>query len=209
MRAGLKAGANKFLLMMTISSELVCDGCGQIAPAEHIARRLKRLEWTTRYRPVHIHTLLLGAFSPMDESDFLYSPGGEFRGEAGLLLDALGISAAGKTAEVVQGEFQRAGFFLTHALECPMEGGGSLPVDAKAALKARLPALATRIRRSLKPKRVMAITEELAPVVEDILALDLGCPVMSDHGKPFRLDGAGGKNGAVLLRVALAISAGD
>ncbi len=86
-----------------------------------------------------------------------------------------------------------------------MEGGRSLPVDAKAALKGRLPALAARIRRSLKPKRVMAITEELTPVVEDILALGLGCPVMLDHGKPFRLDGAGGKNGAV--REALAISA--
>jgi len=144
----------------------------------------------------------------MDERDFLYAPGGEFRGEAALLLEAVGISTAGKTAEVVHGEFQRAGFFLTHLLECPMEGGGSLPVDAKAALKGRLPALASRIRRSLKPKRVMAITEELTPVVEDILALDLGCPVMLDHGKPFRLDGAGGKNGAVLLREALAISAG-
>jgi len=193
---------------MTSSSELACDGCGQVASTEHIARRLKRLEWATRYRPVHIHTLLLGAFSPMDERDFLYAPGGEFRGEAALLLEAVGISTAGKTAEVVHGEFQRAGFFLTHLLECPMEGGGSLPVDAKAALKGRLPALASRIRRSLKPKRVMAITEELTPVVEDILALDLGCPVMLDHGKPFRLDGAGGKNGAVLLREALAISAG-
>jgi hypothetical protein len=194
--------------MMTNSSELACDGCGQTAPAEHIARRLKRLEWTTRYRPVHIHTLLLGAFSPMDERDFLYAPGGEFRGEAGLLLDALGISTAGKAAEVVHGEFQRAGFFLTYVLECPMEVGDSLPADAKATLKGRLPALATRIRRSLKPKRVMAITEELTPVVEDILALDLGCPVMLDHGKPFRLDGARGKNGAALLREALAISAG-
>jgi len=187
---------------MTSSSELACDGCGQVASTEHIARRLKRLEWATRYRPVHIHTLLLGASSPMDERDFLYAPVGELQGEAALLLEALGISSAGKNAEVVHGEFQRAGFFLTHVLECPLEGGGSLPVDARAALKGRLPALATRIRRSLRPKRVMAITEELAPVVEDILALDLGCPVMLDHGKPFRLDGA------VLLREALAISAG-
>src|SRR5258708_87515 len=53
-----------------------CDGCGQTASAEHIARRLQRLEWTTRYRPVHINTLLLGAFSPQEERDFLYAPGG-------------------------------------------------------------------------------------------------------------------------------------
>jgi len=143
----------------------------------------------------------------MDERDFLYAPGGEFRGEAALLLDAVGISTAGKTAEAVHAEFQRAGFFLTHLLECPMEGGGSLPADAKAALNGRLAALATRIRRSLKPKRVMAIAEELAVVVDNILALDLGCPLMLDHGKPFRLEGVGGKNGALQLREALAISA--
>src|SRR5882757_6234515 len=192
---------------MTSSSVLLWDGCGQTAPAEHIARRLKRLEWTTRYRPVHIQTLLLGAFSPMDERDFLYAPGGEFRGEAALLLDAVGISTAGKTAEAVHAEFQRAGFFLTHLLECPMEGGGGLPADAKAALNGRLAALATRIRRSLKPRRVMAIAEELAVVVDSILALDLGCPVMLDHGKPFQLEDVGGKNGALQLREALAISA--
>ena len=82
---------------MTRSSELVCDGCGQAASAEHIARRLRRLEWTTRYRPVHINTLFLGSFSPRQDEDFLYAPSGEFRGEAALLLEALGISTAGKT----------------------------------------------------------------------------------------------------------------
>ncbi len=194
--------------MMTISRELLCDGCGQEASAEHIARRLRRLEWTTRYRPLHINTLLLGAFSPHDERDFLYAPGGEFRGEAALLLEALGISTAGKAAEAVPAEFQRAGFFLTHVLECPMEGEGSLQVDAKAALKERLAAVAARIRRSLKPKRVMAVTEELAPVVEDLLALDLGCPVVLDRGKPFRLESGAGENDAARLREAIAISAG-
>ncbi len=186
----------------------MCDGCGQAASAEHIARRLRRLEWTTRYRPLHINTLLLGAFSPHDERDFLYAPGGEFRGEAALLLEALGISTAGKAAEAVPAEFQRAGFFLTHVLECPMEGEGSLQVDAKAALKERLAAVAARIRRSLKPKRVMAVTEELAPVVEDLLALDLGCPVVLDRGKPFRLESGAGENDAARLREAIAISAG-
>lgn len=193
-------------ILMTDSIDLPCDGCGRSASAEHIARRLRRLEWTTRYRPVHIHTLLLGAFSPLDEREFLYAPGGEFRGEAALLLDALGISTAGKTAEVVHAEFQRAGYFLTHVLECPMEGEGSSQVDVKAVLKSRLAAVAIRIRRSLKPRRVMAVTEELTPVVEDILALDLGCPVLLDHGRPFRLESGAGEKGAERLREAIATS---
>jgi hypothetical protein len=195
--------------MMTSSTALVCDGCGQAASGEHIARRLQRLEWTTRYRPVHIHTLLLGAFSPLEEDDFLYAPGGEFRGGAALLLDAAGIATAGKTREAVQAEFQRAGFFLTHVLECPIESEGNPPHDVHAALKARLAAVATRIRRSLKPKRVMLITEELAPLVDNIVALNLGCPVLVDGGKPFRLEGGAGKNAVERLREALAGPAGN
>jgi hypothetical protein len=194
---------------MRTTAALVCDGCGQAASTEHITRRLQRLEWTTKYRPVHIHTLLLGAFSPQDERDFLYAPGGEFRGEAALLLDALGISTAGKTAEAVLAEFQRAGFFLTHVLECPLDGDLQQGTETAALLMKRLQPVATRIRRSLKPKRVMAITEELTPVVQDILALDLGCPVVLDHGKPFRLESGAGENGAMRLREALAISAGS
>jgi hypothetical protein len=194
---------------MTSSKALVCDGCGQIASAEHIARRLQRLEWTTRYRPVHIHTLLLGAFSPHDERDFLYGPGGEFQGEAALLLDAVGISTAGKVADAVHAEFQRAGFFVTHVLECPIEGGSSSQAEVQAALKARLPAVATRIRRSLKPKRVMPVTEALALVVEDIVRLDLGCPVQLDRGRPFRLANSAGENGLERLREALRGAARD
>ena len=194
---------------MTTTAALVCDGCGQAAAGEHIARRLRRLEWTTRYRPVHIHTLLLGAFSPREESDFLYAPGGEFRGEAALLLDAAGIGTAGKTRDTVHAEFQRAGLFLTYVLECPLEGGEGLPPDALAALKERLAAVATRIRRSLKPKRAMVITEELSPLVDDIFALNLGCPVLLDRGKPFRLECGAGENSAERLREALAGPAGD
>ena len=196
---------------MSKTIELPCDGCGQAASTEHISRRLRRLEWATRYRPVHIHTLLLGAFSPVRDEDFLYAGGGEygaeFRGEAAQLLDAVGISTAGKTRDAVHAEFQRAGFFLTHVLECPLESAGTLQADAPAAMKKRLAAVATRIRRSLKPKRVMAVTEELAAVLDDILALDLGCPVLLDQGKPFRLESRAGKNGMARLREAIAISA--
>ena len=189
---------------MTNPIALVCDGCGQAATAEHIARRLQRLEWTTRYRPVHIHTLLLGAFSPLRDEEFLYHSDGEFRGEAAQILEAVGISPAGKTRDAVHAEFQRAGFFLTHVLECPLEDEGNLQGGIQAALKKRLAAVATRIRRSLKPKRVMAITEELAVVLDDIVAMDLRCPVLLDHGKPFLLESRPGENGAARLREALA-----
>ena len=140
----------------------------------------------------------------MRDEEFLYASDGEFGGEAAQILDAVGISTAGKTREAVHAEFQRAGFFLTHVLECPLEAEGSLPADAPAALKKHLAAAATRIRRSLRPKRVMAVTEELTPVLDDILEMDLGCPVLLDRGKPFLLESRGGENGVARLRQALA-----
>lgn len=166
---------------------LRCDGCGQIGSPEHIARRLRRLEWATRYRPVHIQTLLLGGVAPREDAEFLYAPGGDFRGEAELLLRAIGISFAGKAAEVVHGEFQGAGLFLTHVLECPLGNGLKSTSDAANVLREHLPAVASRIRRSLKPKRVMLITEMPQEIVQDILALDLGCDVILSDGKSFAL----------------------
>jgi hypothetical protein len=214
---------------MTKSIDLPCDGCGQISSPAHIAQRLQRLEWTTRYRPVHIQTLLLCAASPQEEKEFLYSPRCEFQGEAARLLEVAGIAAAGKTGEAVQAEFQRAGFFLTHILECAFEsearddsnapsidnGRGSATDGSNVSamddskrlllLEQRLPATATRIRRSLKPKRVALISRELEPLVEKIAPMQLGCPIVLDGGKPFALDCSNAGEAAKRLREALAI----
>src|SRR5437667_4143295 len=124
MRAGLKSGPYKILPIMTNSITLVCGGCGQAATAEHITRRLQRLEWTTRCRPAHIHTLLLGVFSPLRDEESLYASGGEFCGEASQILDAVGISPAGKTRDAVHAEFQRAGVFPTHVPEGAIKDAG-------------------------------------------------------------------------------------
>jgi len=194
---------------MTNAIDLPCDGCGQAASTEHITQRLQRLEWTTRYRPVHINTLVLGAFSPRDEKDFLYAPGGEFGGEAALLLDAVGISTTGRAAETVHAEFQRGGFFLTHVLECPLDGNAGAGVETAALLTKRLQAVATRIRRSLKPKRVVLISQALAPILKEITGLELGCPVVLDNGRLFEFDGPAPGNSVVRLREALAGPARD
>jgi hypothetical protein len=185
---------------MTSVIELPCDGCGQIASAEHIARRLQRLEWATRYRPVHIQTLFLGSASPQKHEEFLYSPNGEFQGEAAALLEAAGISTAGKTAEAVHTEFQRAGFFLTHVLECPMENESGPTQVLPLLMEHRLTAVAVRIRRSLKPKRVVLISRALETILEKFVALELGCPLVLDAGKPFAFDKSDTQKAAARLR---------
>lgn len=188
---------------MTIAS-LPCDGCAQAASPEHIARRLQRLEWTTRYRPVHIATLLLGAVSPQNDADFLYS--GKFTGEAARLLEAGGITADGKTPETVLAEFQRGGYFLTHVLECPLNAGAEERVAA-GLLAQRIGPVLARIRRSLRPKRALLFDQRLAPFLERISSAELGCPVVLDAGKPFALEGAPGDGALVGLRAALGRSA--
>src|SRR5215470_13999003 len=145
---------------------LICDGCGQPADQEHIALRLKRLENMTRYRPIHVQALFLGAASPAAAPEYLYSAEVEFRGEGLALLGALGIDPAGKTVEAVLTDFQRRGYLLAHILECPV------PADRLEALplllQKRSSATAARIRRSLKPKRLALLGAELGALAESL-----------------------------------------
>jgi len=161
---------------MAVPTLLPCDGCGQLASAEHIARRLQRLEWATRFRPIHIQALLLAASAPEADSDFLYSPDSRFTGPANILLTALGISTAGKSSEEVLADFQKRGLVLAHLLECPIEPGTDTS-EARALLERHLPQALSRIRRSLKPKRILVVSPELQPLAPQLTESALGCPV--------------------------------
>jgi hypothetical protein len=172
---------------MSDTNMLPCDGCGQFAPPAHIARRLQRLEWTTRYRPVHIQTLLIGGIVPSQQSSFLYADSEQVSGEANQLLQAVGISREGKTREQFLGEFQKHGLLLIHVLECPLEGRLS-PSEVQGLLDRQLIATLVRIRRSLKPKRVLLFSKELAGVTAKLNEATTECPILSNQGKAFELD---------------------
>lgn len=187
----------------TGSSLRHCDGCGQLASPEHLARRLHRLECATRYRPIHIQTLLLGNIAPVDDSDFLYSPAGRFEGEAQRLLEAVQLSREGKSADTVLAEFQRRGLMLTHLLECPVEPGLS---DSQVAqvLEAHLPRTIARLRRSFKPRRIILISADLLQVLGALENADLGCPVFPASSSPFFLEGSPGVSDFNSARLAVA-----
>ncbi|GAC1701235.1 MAG: hypothetical protein NVS9B4_04190 [Candidatus Acidiferrum sp.] len=194
---------------MGTPTTLLCDGCGQLASPQHIAQRLQRLEWTTRYRPVHIKTLLLGACSPLANQEFLYAPDGagssSFAGEALYLFEAAGLSILGKTADALHSEFQRLGLFLTHVLECPLEPTHhDVQSTLPALLVKRSAAVATRIRRSLKPKRVLLFSRPLTPLVDIFSAERLGCSVITDGGAPFSFGETNNLDALDQLRKALA-----
>ena len=154
---------------------LTCDGCGQLAAPGHIARRLQRLEWATRFRPLHIQTLLLGGVSPQDDDEFLYNLDSSTKGEAQVVLDAVQISTKGKSREDVLTEFQKLGLMLTHVLECPIDGDAT---DSREVIEKHLLAAVARIRRSLKPKRVLLLWADLERLGDQLRRTDLGCPIL-------------------------------
>jgi hypothetical protein len=162
---------------MAVPTPLPCDGCGQLASAEHIARRLQRLEWATRFRPIHIQALLLATSAPDADSEFLYSPEAGFKGLAGDLLSALSISTAGKSNEEVLADFQKRGLFLAYLLECPV-APGTKANEAVDLLDHHLPQAVARIRRSLKPKRALVLAQDLQPFLLQLSESALGCPVV-------------------------------
>jgi len=162
--------------MPHVSQLLPCDGCGQLADPQHIALRLQRLEWATRYRPIHIQALLLSGIAPRPNDEFLYSPEGAFEGEARRIWDAVGISTQSRNRESVLTEFQKLGLMLIHVLECPLSTEHT-GFEVQPLLENQLAATVTRVRRSLKPKRVLLVSPALLPVSEQLRQTDLGCPV--------------------------------
>jgi hypothetical protein len=175
---------------MQSSQAILCDGCGQPAGAEHIARRLKRLENMTRYRPIHVQALFLGAVSPSRDEDYLYSAQGAFLGEGLELLRALDVEPAGRAVEVTLTEFQRRGYVLAHLLECAEENGTA--AVRREALQRRIPGTITRIRRSFKPKRVVLLGDELAEMIPQLAAANLDASLVLRNGKPFEWNEIGG-----------------
>ena len=187
---------------MSNTNMLPCDGCGQFAPPAHIARRLQRLEWATRYRPVHIQTVLLGGIVPAQQGSYLYAESAPFSGEAAQLLEALQLSTEGKSRDDVLTEFQKRGLLLIHVLECPLEGHLS-PSEINGLLERQLRSTLVRIRRSLKPKRVLLFSKELAPLASKVSEADLDSPLLLDNGKPFDLNESADSNRFVAFRQAL------
>jgi hypothetical protein len=166
---------------------IVCDGCGQVASQEHIGRRLKRLENMTRYRPIHVQALFLGAMSPIEDRDHLYSVAETFHGEGAEALRALGIEQGGRSVAETLAGLQRMGFLLTHVLECPLS-------DATVrgeALQSRLPATLARIRRSYKPKRLVLVGAELTDYVTQIINANLDAVIILQKGRPYEWAGVG------------------
>jgi hypothetical protein len=171
---------------MAIPAMLRCDGCGQLASTEHFTRRLQRLEWATRFRPIHVQVLLLAAAAPELDDEFFYHPQTTFAGMAGQILEALSLTPEAKSVGEVLTEIQKRGLVFAQALECPVD---AVPDDGatQELLSHHLSRAIARIRRSLKPKRVLVLSPELQPFLGQLDESALGCPVFYTPFSPGRV----------------------
>ncbi|MBI3668550.1 MAG: hypothetical protein HY237_02040 [Acidobacteria bacterium] len=197
-----------------------CDGCGLPASPEHIARRLRRLELATRFRPIHIDILFLARWPPPRLEDYFYfldegsnqgafSQAGPARFLFDSLLQALGIrEAAEKGDEACLTDFQRRGFYLAECVECPLEEATPAFSGSAATEGARLaerfgPTMVKRIKFSYRPKHVAllgTLTQNLIPVLQQAGLADC---LMLYQGMPLELPRLGDAAAAAEFRTAL------
>jgi hypothetical protein len=209
--------------METIPNFLPCDGCGLPASPEHIAERVRRLELSTRFRPVHIGVLfVMWAPQARPEDDF-YAPQAsleffdpffdalQIHATAAPASSAPGENAAENRAEDGAGiarlaEFQRRGHYLAYLSECPIPAG----VETAAATVTRLgPALVRRIRFNYRPKHIAPIGQELAPLTDilnqaSIHQVSYGSLLTSSDGQPLPDPRTGGRTALELFQRAVA-----
>ena len=149
----------------------VCDGCGRQVDAQHVKDRIGRLEMATRFRPIHIQTLVIDACPPAALADFFYSAGSDVgpRTASGrAYFDELSKCAPDSLAksggdEVVLSEWQRRGIFLTYAVECPFDAGAELACAIEKSGKTTL----LRLSTSYKPKTVALISSHVKSLASD------------------------------------------
>jgi len=151
----------------------VCDGCGASADEAHVRQRIERLEMATRFRPIHIQVLLLGDAPPIRIEDYFYRPlrNGESRsaGAKAFFIEMLKAASiapdAAANEEAALAEFQRRGFYLADAIECPMATPEELGVRVTDASSTVL----KRIEFSYRPKHVVPIgaaVKSLIPLLQ-------------------------------------------
>jgi hypothetical protein len=167
---------------------VVCDGCGAQGDEAHLRERIERLELASRFRPIHINILLIDAAPPARRADFFYqvtdtcgdrsAAGQDYLAE---LAKLAGPTAGPAERESVLTEFQRRGFFLASAVECPVASPDTL-IDA---IRRLAPTVARRIQASYKPKYVALISGPTRELVEPLEQAGWAGRLFLDHGSPF------------------------
>ena len=167
----------------------ICDACGAQADEAHIKQRIQRLELATRFRPIHIQVLLLDAAPPAKLEDYFYhaTTNSEQRSVASRMFFSEMAKCAGHAPgthaqeESTLAEFQKRGFFLAYAVECPVESSSELA----QTIRRLAPTVALRLNSSYKPKFVAPISRMLQEVIPALESKGWSDKIILNDGKPF------------------------
>jgi hypothetical protein len=176
--------------MTTSAKELPCDGCGRPASPEHIAGRIRRLELSTMFRPIHIGVLFVAYAPPIHQGNV--APGTAQLSESAdpflsdlVILATEGPSALPPTDAVADSarlaEFQHRGYYLAYLSECPI---GAQEESVESAIARLAPTLIRRIRFNYKPKQIAPLGPELAALIPALRAAGIGPILTLDDGQP-------------------------
>jgi hypothetical protein len=146
----------------------LCDGCGAQVDEAHIRTRIERLERATRFRPIHIQVLFLAAAPPPQPEDDFYRATTATKRSAAcqIFFDQITQSIGRKPGDAADeqatlAEFQRAGFYLAYAVECPIEA----PEQLAATVTKLARRVLLRVNTSYKPKFVAPLSHALLPLI--------------------------------------------
>jgi hypothetical protein len=194
----------------------VCEGCGTRTDEAHVARRTTRLDLASRLRPARIRVLLLDGAPPSRIEDYFYraalNPADRSLGARRYfeeLMKAAGVPvAAGSQETALLAEFQRKGFFLTYAVECPFEEQD----DPKGALRRLAPTVMKRVQSVYDPAYMVPISQPTAELIRlfgmigwgDRLVLENGLPFSDSYGADPRRSPGAGKSLGERIKTALA-----
>jgi hypothetical protein len=168
---------------------LVCDGCGAQADDAHIRARIERLELATRFRPIHIQTLLIDSAPPARPQDYFYAVAADrsTRSVASrtffdeLMKSAGFASDAAIQEDVALAEFQRRGIFLAYAIDCTVSG----PAELETALRNSVPTVLLRVQSSYKPKHIALLSSPTRGLIQPLSAAGWKDRLILDGGGPF------------------------
>jgi sugar phosphate isomerase/epimerase len=166
-----------------------CEGCGTRTDEEHIKRRSERLELAARFRPIRIKVLLLDGAPPFRAEDYFYRVAKD-RSERSLgarryfdeLMNAASVPVStGSQEAALLAEFQRKGFFLTYAVECPFEEQD----DPQAALRRLAPTVLKRVQSFHAPDYMVPMSKQTTELIRLFGMIGWGDRLVLDNGLPF------------------------
>jgi len=166
-----------------------CEGCGTRTDDAHVARRAERLEASSRFKPGRVRVLLLDGAPPSRAEDYFYRAA-KNRADRALgarryfdeLMYCADIPVTAESKETtLLNEFQRKGFFVTYAVDCPFEEQD----DPKGALRRLAPTVLKRVQSVYDPAYVVPISQPTAELIRLFGMIGWGDRLVLDKGLPF------------------------